>query len=145
VSAFVRISDCPIKRRCQVREPLYVIIQDPSLLHVANIGEGVRPEGGILINSSKDIASSRFPGVAHVTTIPATAVAMHVLDEPIANIALLAAFLSLTELIPLTALQAVMMHRFEGEALDRNLELIREAAAWVTPSSWKDASHVAAD
>jgi len=144
VSAFVRISDHPIKRRCQVREPLYVIIQDPSLLHVASIGEGVRPSGGILINSSKDVASSRFPGVAHVTTIPATAMAMQVLGEPIANIALLAAFLSLTELVPLAALQTVLTHHFEGEALDRNLQLMREAAARVTSASWKDARHAAA-
>lgn len=87
VSAFVRISYRPIKRRCQVRQPQYVIIQDSSLLHVASIGEGVRPRGGILINSSKEIASSRFPTVAHVTTIPATEMAIQVLGEPIANIA----------------------------------------------------------
>ena len=145
VSAFVRISDRPIQRRCQVREPLYVIIQDHSLLHVASIGEGVRPSGGILINSSKEIPSTRFPTVAHVTTIPATEMAMQVLGEPIANIALLAAFLTLTDLIPLAALQAVLTHRFEGEALDRNIHLMNEAAARVTPSSRKDTSYAAAN
>ena len=145
VSAFVRISDCPIKRRCQVREPRYVIIQDPSLLHIASIGDGVLPGGGILINSSKDIAPSRFPSVAHVTTIPATAVAMQMLGEPIPNIALLAAFLALTELVPLAALQKVLAHRFEGDTLNRNLQLMREVAARVTPASWKDTRHAAAD
>jgi pyruvate ferredoxin oxidoreductase gamma subunit len=145
VSAFVRISDGPIKRRCQVREPHYVIIQDPSLLHVASIGEGVRHGGGILINSSKEIAQSRFPSVAHVTTIPATAMAMQVLGEPIPNIALLAAFLALTELIPPAALQKVLAQRFEGDTLNRNLQLMREAAARVPPASWKDTSHAAAD
>ena len=69
VSAFVCISDQPIKRRCQIREPQYVIIQDPSLLQVPNICQEVRADGGILINSSKEVAPSRFPGTAHVTTI----------------------------------------------------------------------------
>lgn len=145
VSAFVRISDGPIKRRCQVREPQYVIVQDSSLLHVASIGEGVRPGGGILINSSKDLAASRFPNVAHVTTIPATAIAMQVLGEPIPNIALLTAFLVLTELIPLASLQKALAHRFEGEALERNLQLMRAAATRVTSAAWKDTSHVAAN
>ena len=145
VSAFVRISDRPIKRRCQVRAPRYVIIQDTSLLHVATIGEGVLPSGGILINSSKDIAPSRFPNVAHVATIPATAMAMQALGEPIPNIALLGAFLALTDLIPLASLQKVLAHRFEGEALNRNLQLMREAAARVTPASWKDADHAASN
>ncbi len=145
VSAFVRVSDGPIRRRCLVREPLYVIIQDPSLLHVASIGEGMLSGGGILINSSKDIAQSRFPSVAHVTAIPATAMAMQVLGEPIPNVALLAAFLALTELIPLAALQKVVAQRFKDEALERNLRLIHEAAARVTPSTWKVTSHAAAN
>jgi pyruvate ferredoxin oxidoreductase gamma subunit len=145
VSAFVRISDEPIKRRCEIREPQYIIIQDPSLLHIPTIGEGVLTDGGILINSSKEIASSRFPAVAHVTTIPATAMAMRVLGEPIPNLALLAAFLTVTDLVPLAALEKVLAHRFHGEELERNLHLMREAAASVTPLSWKDKSHAAAN
>lgn len=141
VSAFVRFSDRPIKRRCQVREPSYVIIQDPSLLHVPGIAQGVRPGGGILINSSKDVKELRFPGgVRHVTAIAATAMAIQVLGEPIPNIALLAAFLTLTELLPLAALERVLAERFQGEALQRNVRLMREAAACVTPASWKDTS-----
>lgn len=145
VSAFVRISDGPIRRRCQVRKPDFIIIQDPSLLHVPGIGEGIRPDGGILINSSKEVARSRFPGVAHVTTIAATSMAMQFVGQPIPNIALLAAFLTLTELIPLEALEKVLAHRFQGAALKKNLQLMREAAAQVTPASWKETSHAAAD
>jgi len=103
VSAFVRLSYHPIRRRCQIREPLYVIIQNPSLLHVPSIALGVRPNGGILLNSSKEVAKLGFSAnVLNVTAIPATALATQFLGEPIPNTALLAAFLTLTGLLPIT-------------------------------------------
>jgi len=145
VSAFVRISDEPIKQRCQISDPLYVIIQDPSLLHVPNICAGIRADGGILINASTEVAPARFPGIAHVTSIPATAMALRVLSEPIPNVALLAAFLTLTELIPLAAYERVLAHRFHGQDLKSNLQLVREASSYVARSSWKEASHAAAN
>ena len=145
VSAFVRISEEPIKRRCRINEPRYVIIQDSSLLHVPNICSGIHADGGVLINSSKEVERSRFPGISHVTTIPATSMALHVLGEPIPNAALLAAFLTLTDLVPLVALEKVFAHRFHGEELESNLRLIQEASSYVARSSWKDRGHAAAD
>jgi pyruvate ferredoxin oxidoreductase gamma subunit len=144
VSAFVRLSDHPIKRRCQVREPLYVIIQDPSLVHVAGIAQRVRPGGGILINSSKQVGELGFSAsVSNVTAFPATALATQFLGEPIPNTALLAAFLTLTDLLPLVALEQVLAQWFEGQALQRNLQLLREAAARVPAASWKDTGDAA--
>lgn len=137
VSSFVRIADGPIRRRCQIEHPLYVIIQDSSLLHVPGIAAGVRAEGGILINSPKDVGELRVPaGVAHVASFPATSLAMQFLREPIPNTALLAAFLSLTGLLPLWALERVLAHRFSGEALQRNVRLMLEASARVARDSW---------
>jgi pyruvate ferredoxin oxidoreductase gamma subunit len=145
VSSFVRISEEPIKRRCQIREPQYVIIQDPSLLHVPNVCSGIHADGGVLVNSSKEVERSRFPGISHVTTIPATSMALRMLGEPIPNVALLAAFLTLTDLVPLAALEKVLAHRFHGEELEHNLRLIREASSYVARSSWKDQGSVAAN
>jgi pyruvate ferredoxin oxidoreductase gamma subunit len=141
VAAFVRVSDRPIKRRCEIHEPSYVIIQDESLLHVLGIVQGVRPGGGILINSSRQIDRLALPAGVKMKTIPATALAIQFLGQSIPNTALLAALLTLTDLLPLDALQRVLIHRFEGEALERNLRLMREAAALVSPGSWEDASH----
>lgn len=138
VASFVRMSDRPIRRRCQVREPLYVIIQDQGLLHVAGAAQGVRPGGGVLINSSKtpDELGFALTGV-HVTSLAATALATKFLGDPIPNTALLAALLTLTGLLPLTALEAVLVHRFGGDALQRNLMLMRDVAARVPAGSWK--------
>ena len=140
VAAFVRVSDRPIRRRCQISQPRYVIIQDPSLLHVAGIAQNVGPGGGVLVNSSKEIEGLVRAAGVMVASLPATAMALRVLGQQIPNTALLAAFLSLSQLFRLAALERVLMQRFEGEALQRNLRLMREAAASVSPGSWKDTS-----
>ncbi len=144
VASFVRISDRPIRSRCQVREPLYVVIQDPGLLHLAGAAQGVRPGGGVLINSSKTPDELGFSLAGrHVTSLAATAMATEFLGEPIPNTALLAALLTLTGLLPHTELEAVLVHRFAGEALQRNLKLMREAAARVPSGAWKARSDAA--
>lgn len=143
VASYVRVSDRPIRRRCQVREPLYLMIQDPSLLRVAGVVRNVRRGGGVLINSSRDAdkLGLSLPG-RHVTCFPATAMASEMLGEAIPNTALLAALLNLTELLPLTALEAVLVRRFAGEALQRNLSLMRAAASRVPAGAWKEGSDV---
>ncbi len=139
VAAFVRISDRPVRRRCQVREPLYIVVQDPSLLHVAGALEGLRPGGGVLVNSPRPVTDLQVPiSSARAIAIPASAMATEVLGEPIPNTALLAALLALTDLLPLASLEAVLAHRFDGEKLQRNRRLMRDAAARVPPAAWKE-------
>ncbi len=141
VAAFVRIGDRPVRRRCQVREPLYIVVQDPSLLHVAGALEGLRPGGGVLINSTRPVAEIELPiSGARAIAIPASAMAAEVLGEPIPNTALLAALLALTDLLPLKALESVLAHRFDGEKLQRNLRLMRDAAARVPRAAWKESA-----
>jgi pyruvate ferredoxin oxidoreductase gamma subunit len=141
VAAFVRISDHPIKRRCQIHEPLYVIIQDPSLLHIPGVLQSVRTGGGVLVNSPREIDRVGLPADVKMKSLPATALAIQFLGQSIPNTALLAAFLTLTGILPLSALEQVLTQRFKGEALDRNLGLMREAAAQVESGSWKDENH----
>jgi pyruvate ferredoxin oxidoreductase gamma subunit len=143
VAAFVRVSDAPIRRRCQISEPRHAIVQDPSLLHVPTIARGVRPGGGILVNAARTVEIPALAANVRVVTIAATALAVKILGEPIPNTALLAAFLALTELFPLDALESVLDRRFSGERLDRNLRLMREAAASVQRGAWTESDHAA--
>ncbi len=115
-----------------------MIIQDQGLLHEEGAAQGILPGGGVLINSSKTPGDLGFsiPG-ANVASLAATAMATEILGEPIPNTALLAALLTLTEIVPLEALQAVLAHKFAGDALQRNLTLMREAARNVPAGSWK--------
>jgi pyruvate ferredoxin oxidoreductase gamma subunit len=143
VAAFVRVSDRAIRRRCQIHEPRYAIVQDPSLLHIPAITHGVRAGGGILVNAPKEIEARNLAADVRMIAVPANALALKILGEPIPNTALLAAFLALTDIVPLAALEAVLAYRFSGERFDRNLRLMREAAACVAAGAWKDASGAA--
>lgn len=139
--AFVRIADRPILRRSQVRQPHFLIIQDETLLGEPGLTQGLLPGGGILINSnaaSEEI--SKASGMAMVA-LPATAMASRAIGRPVPNVALLAAFLALTELLPMAALAKALSGRFRGDVLERNRKLMEEAAARVPAGVWKELPH----
>jgi len=140
VAAFVRIANQPLRRRCQVRNPAFLIIQDDRLLHVPGITDGLLPKGGILINSNKGSDDFALSIDGNVIAVPATALASQILGKPVPNTALLAAFAALTGLLPLEALEKAVAHRFTGETLERNLRLMRRAADSVPASLWKGPS-----
>ncbi len=137
VIAFVRIADRPIQRRCQVREPGYLIIQDDALLHVPGVLDGVQPGGGVLINSVHAPDALTVRDDLEVITLPATSLAKEFIGRPVPNTALLAGFLSLTGLFPTEALIKVLGHKFKGEVLEKNSALIREVAGRVPAGQWK--------
>ncbi|HHJ14365.1 MAG TPA: pyruvate oxidoreductase subunit gamma [Gammaproteobacteria bacterium] len=143
VTAFVRIADTPIRRRCEVRQPAFLIIQDEALLHVPGVLGGLQPGGGILVNSAR---SSEILWERHgrpMQGLPATRLATEILGRPVPNTALLAAFLTLTELLPRQALVKALAERFHGKVLDDNTALIERAAAQVSPGAWKEGAHAA--
>lgn len=138
VAAFVRIADHPVRRRSQVRAPGFLIIQDEKLLHVGEITDGLLAGGGVLVNSRRAAEQLPIAGAARTVTIAATALATQILGVPVPNTALIAAFLALTDLLPLAALEKALARRFEGETLKRNVRLIAEAGARVPAGLWKE-------
>ncbi len=143
VTAFVRIADKPIRRRCQVREPAFLIIQDEALLHVAGVLDGLPTGGGILVNSNR---APDEPGMAtghELITLPASALASETLGRPVPNTALLAAFLALTGLLPQQALVKALAERFRGDMLERNTRLVEQAADMVPAGRWQGGNHAA--
>lgn len=147
VMAFVRIADNPIQRRNQVRSPAFLIIQDRALLHVPGVTDGLLPGGKILLNSSLNSAELSEKIGKDVITIRATSLAKKILGRPVPNTALLAAFLTLTDMLSQESLAQVLQKRFKGPVLEKNLQLIQEAAEMVPANLWKEQkeeeSHVA--
>lgn len=137
VVAFVRIDDKPIKRRNQVNNPAFLIIQDQALLHVPGVLDGLKDGGGILVNSTlKSDTLSQEIG-RQLITLPASSLAKDILGKPVPNTALLAGFLALTGILPVDALNQALSHRFKGDILQRNLRLIEESAHYVPANQWK--------
>ncbi len=143
VTAFVRIADTPIRRRCEVRQPAFLIIQDEALLHVQGVLSGLQPGGGILVNSNKSSEALSDTHGQAMQSLPATSLAMEILGRPVPNTALLAAFLTLTELLQRQALVKALAERFQGKVLEDNTTLIERAAALVNPAAWKEGAHAA--
>lgn len=143
VAAFVRVAERPVQRRCHVRAPDYLIVQDEALLHVPGVLDGLRPGGGILVNSTRSSEELSREIEREVIAIPAANLAQEVLGRPMPNTALLAAFLSLTDLLPLDALVKAACGRFKGEVLERNVRLMQRAAEQVPSGRWKEVASAA--
>jgi pyruvate ferredoxin oxidoreductase gamma subunit len=139
VTAFVRIADRPIRRRCQVLHPAWLIVQDDNLLHLPDIRNGLLEGGAILVNSTQDSATLSEQLACPVVALPAARLAQEILGKPVPNTALLAAFLSLTGLLPLAALVHALGERFHGDILERNQQLVTQAATQVEAGSWQEA------
>ncbi len=141
VAAFVRIAERTLRRHNQVLHPDFLIIQDRALLHVPGVLDGLRPGGGILVNTSFDVASvNELLGHA-VVTLPATQLAKTHLGKPVPNTALLSAFLALTQMLPMSSLAGALGQKFKGDILERNLRLIEAAAQQVPSGLWKEMAH----
>lgn len=143
VTAFVRIADRPIRRRCEVLEPAYLIIQDEALLHTQDVLNGLLPGGGVLINSNRTSEELSVSIGHRVVALPASSLASEILGKPVPNTALLAAFLNLSGLLPQDALIKALAERFKGDVLEKNISLIEKAAQLVTPGLWKEEAHAA--
>jgi len=105
VAAFLRISDRPIRLRCQIENPDHVIVLDPTLLPVIDVASGLKLGGWILINSDHHPNSmARFiEGGWRVATVDASSIAAEYKlgsrTNPIVNTAILGAFASVTGLV----------------------------------------------
>ncbi len=141
VVAFVRIADQTILRRCQIQTPAFLIIQDEALLHIPGVTDGLLPGGKILVNSSRSVAELPVPEEAEMISLSASSIAKQYLGRPVPNTALLAAFLSLTGLFPIDALIKVLAHKFSGEILEHNTQLIQAAAQEVPAGKWQEEKH----
>ena len=141
VMSFCRIDDKPIRLREPVTEPDALIIQDPTLLHLAGLFDGLSPNGFVLINASELVELPCPP--EHRLAIPATELALEYVRRPVPNAALLGGFAALTGKLQLESIFAAIRGKFSGEVGERNVAAAR--AAWDIAQEIKAGAHVAAD
>jgi pyruvate ferredoxin oxidoreductase gamma subunit len=124
VVAYCRLADRPIRSHDPVITPDVVVVQDPTMLHLPGILDGLRPDGLLLVNSGRrpeDLGLAS--GGLRVVTVPATDLARTRLGRPLPNTALLGALVALTDAVSLAALQKVISERFTGDAGAQNAAL----------------------
>lgn len=127
VVSFCRIDDRPIRLREPVADPDALIVQDPTLLHQVNLFAGLRPEGFLLVNTSRTLEELGLDELVtrmtpeHVITVPATEIAREHLGRPMPNAALLGGFAALTAQVSLRAVSAAIRGRFAGPVGEGNV------------------------
>jgi pyruvate ferredoxin oxidoreductase gamma subunit len=133
VVSFCRISETPIRSREPVAEPDALIIQDTTLLHQVDVFAGLKPDGYVLLNATRDLAElgltelgDRLPP-GHVAVVPATELALAHVGRPVPNVPLLGAFVAMTGLVELDAVVAALHEKFNDVVAERNAAAARAA------------------
>lgn len=126
VQAFVRFDNKKIRKRSQVYEPDYIIVQDSTLVKDVNVFLGVKKGGIVIINTEKK-PDYQIPEGVKVINIDATSIALRVLGLPITNTTLMGAFAAATGEIAFSALEKALNHRFPGELAVKNITAAKTA------------------
>ncbi len=133
VVAFVRIDDKEIELREPVLEPDLLIVQDPTLFNAIDVFSGLRPDGYVLINSSKsaedlgiDDAVRNLPD-GHVITVAATELAMKHLKRPTPNTVLLGAFAAVSDWLAMDGVEKAILEQFPGKIGEMNVAAAQAA------------------
>ena len=127
VVAYCRLDDREIRLREPINEPDAIIIQDPTLLNQVDVFGGLRPQGYILINTTRsfealglgDFVKGFPPDRLH--TVPATEIAMKRVGRPLPNAALLGAFAAATGLISLESVGKAIREKFPTKIAEANI------------------------
>jgi pyruvate ferredoxin oxidoreductase gamma subunit len=131
--SFCRIDDRPIRLREPISRPDALIVQDPTLLHQVDVFAGLRPEGYLLVNTSRTLLELGLGelvdtmDVRRVATVPATELAREHLGKPLPNAALLGAFAALTGEVSLESVSKAIRARFAGAVGEGNVRAAEAA------------------
>jgi len=128
--AFTRISDKPINLHCAIYTPNVSVVLDPTLMKTVPVAEGL-PEDGILIANTRESPAEvreqlNLTG-RKVWTLPATDIAVKILERPITNTAMLGAVARVTGIISLESLGSAIKERFPLKIAEKNFEVVKEA------------------
>jgi pyruvate ferredoxin oxidoreductase gamma subunit len=138
VVAFCRVTDHVIRSHEPIIQPDAVVVQDPTLLQMIDVFDGLEPHGFALVNSSRSVAElglaelgARLPD-GHLRTVPATELAREHLGRPLPGAPLLGALAALSGVVSPGSLEAAIEQRFGGAVARGNAAAARAAHQLVT-------------
>jgi len=126
VTAYLRVSDSLIRLREKIERPDVVVILDPTLVGNADVLQGLREGGTVLLNTPARDATGLNPALLshRLVLVDANRIALKTLGVPIANTAIIGAILQATGIAKLESLAEPVAHRF-GRLGDKNLQAIQ--------------------
>ena len=136
ITAYNRISDKPIRIHSNIYEPDYVVVVDDSLLESVEVTAGLKEDGAIVINTTKDAdylktALKGYKG--KIFTIDARKVSMETLGRYFPNTPMLAAIVKVSKVMDekdfLEDMQGSFKHKFakKPEVIEGNMKALEMA------------------
>lgn len=121
VTAFTRIDDAQIDKRCFVYNPDLLVVFRQEMLTSEEVIGGINPEGFIVINAEE--SRTKFPPGFHgeLFTLNASKIAKEEIGRPILSTAIVGAVVKVLDLIPLDALHEAISEDFEGDLRSANI------------------------
>ena len=128
VMSFVRISNQRIRIRAEIIQPDIVVVLDPSLITVANVASGLKPEGTLIINTTKtpDQIKGEFGFNFRIATIDATGIAKEILGVPITNTTMVGALIKANNVVRMESMIEPLNQRF-GRIAEKNLNAMKKS------------------
>ncbi|MBP3595828.1 MAG: 2-oxoacid:acceptor oxidoreductase family protein [Clostridia bacterium] len=141
ITAYNRISDEPITVHSNIYEPDFVVVVDDSLLECVDVTAGLKEEGAIVINTTKDdeeLKKSLNGYKGNVYKIDARKISMETLGKYFPNTPMLAAIVKVSGVMTDEAFLEDMIgsfkHKFakKPEVIDGNMKALEMALKEVT-------------
>jgi pyruvate ferredoxin oxidoreductase gamma subunit len=128
VTAFTRVDDKRIKVRSAIENPDVVVVLDASLVSLVNVTGGLKPDGILVVNTTKSPEELKqelgFQGT--VAAVDASRIAWEELGVPITNTTMLGALIKAVKIVKLDSVKAPIEHRF-GRIAKKNLAALNRA------------------
>jgi pyruvate ferredoxin oxidoreductase gamma subunit len=136
ITAYNRISDEKITIHSNIYEPDYVVVVDETLVAAVNVTAGLKKDGGIVINSSKDPEQLRpllkgYQG--KVYTIDARTISVEELGRYFPNVPMLGAIVKIAKLMDedafVEAMEKSFHHKFSNkpQVIEGNMRALKRA------------------
>ena len=136
ITAYNRISNTPIRIHSNIYEPDYVVVVDDSLLECVDVTAGLKEDGAIVINTTKD-AEYLFKVLkdykGSIYTIDARKISLETLGNYFPNTPMLAAIIKVSDIMYdeelIKDMQGSFKHKFakKPEVIDGNMKALERA------------------
>ena len=136
ITAYNRISNKPINIHSNIYYPDYVVVVDDSLLDCVDVTSGLKPDGAIVINTTKDATTIKqklkdYNG--SIYKIDARKISLETLGKYFPNTSMLAAIVKVADIMPedvfLKDMEGSFRHKFakKPEVIEGNTKALKMA------------------
>lgn len=136
ITAYNRIGNTPIRIHSNIYEPDYVVVVDDSLLEAVDVTAGLKPDGAIVINTTKsgnELKPLLNGYTGDVYTIDARKISLETLGKYFPNTPMLVAIVKVSGVIEekdfLADMEGSFKHKFakKPEVIDGNMKALEMA------------------